>query len=397
MFDLVFKGIDPWSDLGVSCGGAVLDGIKFKEDQYNKSQRRYESDPTWANGEHWWHSNRENRDGMLLRAMARAKQENGEVTDSVGILLRSHEGFGISPDDLPALLNRIRETINSTIDERERVGLAELLREILAITTASEAHTSLENLYNAIRFEEYPITAETRRFRTEMLEGVFERFGIDHNSRVIDIACGTGWLVNDLIESGYVHAYGVDSNMRHLNIANQDIEGRFVQGDWHRLPFGSESVDCAINMERSLPHVENSHGFDLALREMNRVLKDGAVGMIDMPDPTQGEYHERLIAYREYLKKYGYPDGALEQFWFEVSSPDGKNFYNRYIPPRETVRWHLLGTGFEVVDVIEEDIPGSRGDKNVVFVVRKVASKETGFMRSYPGNSEDIVGKENIH
>lgn len=382
MFDLVFRGVDPLSDLGLNCGRAILEGIRLKEDQYNQRDRRFVSDPTWALGVYSWHLNRENRDLMLLRALARAKQEQVKVADVIGILLKSHDGYGISPDDLPALLNRIRGLADTISNDQERNGLIDLLREILSLTTDSGAHTSLEGLYSAIRFEEYPITTETRKFRTDMLEGVFDRFGIDHNNRVIDIACGTGWLVNDLVESGYIHTYGVDSNMRHLNIANQDMEGRFVQGDWHRLPFGGESVDCAINMGRSLPHVENSHGFDLALREMNRVLRYGGIGVIDMPDPTQGEYQSRLQAYRSYLSRYGLSDRDLEQFWFEVSSPDGQNFYNRYIPPREAVRRALVLAGFEIVEEVDEDIPGTNGDRNVVFVFRKIADSKTGFMES---------------
>ncbi len=88
---------------------------------------------------------------------------------------------------------------------------------------------------------------------------------------VLDLACGAGFLSNDLSKEGYT-VTGLDSDLGNLLLAREyDVTEavKYVQGDLYRLPFEDESFDvvtCMDFLERSADPVA-------AIREASRVLK----------------------------------------------------------------------------------------------------------------------------
>ena len=91
--------------------------------------------------------------------------------------------------------------------------------------------------------------------------------------KVLDVGCGTGYLMQLLRERGY-EVVGVDGSAEMLEkarITNPDAELR--QADVEKLPFENASFDFAICIEvlRYLP------ANDSCWREMARVLKPGGV------------------------------------------------------------------------------------------------------------------------
>jgi ubiquinone/menaquinone biosynthesis C-methylase UbiE len=92
--------------------------------------------------------------------------------------------------------------------------------------------------------------------------------------RVLEIGCGTGSLLTEILERGY-KAYGVDASPRMLaqarkKLAAAGFPGRLVQADIRHLPFPDNSFETVIS---TFP---TEYITDLAvLNEIQRVLYPG--------------------------------------------------------------------------------------------------------------------------
>jgi demethylmenaquinone methyltransferase/2-methoxy-6-polyprenyl-1,4-benzoquinol methylase len=93
---------------------------------------------------------------------------------------------------------------------------------------------------------------------------------------VLDVACGTGDLSNELQRDAAAKVIGTDFCRPMLTIAagknsknNTDIP--YIEGDALALPFASESFD-AVTIAFGLRNLAN---FDDGLKELRRVLKPG--------------------------------------------------------------------------------------------------------------------------
>lgn len=88
---------------------------------------------------------------------------------------------------------------------------------------------------------------------------------------VLDVACGTGDMVLELLKQG-ADVTGVDLSEEMLAIAKRKVEsGKWKVADAEQLPFGDASFDavtCAFGV-RNFVHLEQG------LNEMLRVLKPG--------------------------------------------------------------------------------------------------------------------------
>lgn len=109
---------------------------------------------------------------------------------------------------------------------------------------------------------------------------------------VIDIGCGTGNFVNQLITDGF-QARGVDFESYHGNPINVDL-------NFETIPIPDNSVDCVTCFE-TLEHLENPFH---VVREVHRILKPGGIFIGSIPNP----YH--LFNRLSFLKNgvfYRYP------------------------------------------------------------------------------------------
>jgi demethylmenaquinone methyltransferase/2-methoxy-6-polyprenyl-1,4-benzoquinol methylase len=92
--------------------------------------------------------------------------------------------------------------------------------------------------------------------------------GLDPGARVLDLACGTGDLCNDLAASGYF-SLGVDYSAGML--ASAHTRAPLVRGDAGRLPFRDHSLDGVICGFALRNFIELTHVF----AEIARVLRPG--------------------------------------------------------------------------------------------------------------------------
>ena len=104
--------------------------------------------------------------------------------------------------------------------------------------------------------------------------------GLEKGSVVLDVACGTGDLCNDLTSGGY-HPLGVDLSMgmlRHSTAAAQ-----LVHTDALELPLAAASVDGVVSGFA----LRNFAGLQPVFTELARVTRQGArVALLDVAVPS---------------------------------------------------------------------------------------------------------------
>jgi SAM-dependent methyltransferase len=119
---------------------------------------------------------------------------------------------------------------------------------------------------------------------------------------IVDLGCSTGYLLEDLRET-YPDAQltGVDLVASGLRKAHRNVlEARLLQADVCALPLEDESVDAAVSANL-LEHVPDDQ---LALRELCRVLRPGARGVLVVPaGPSTYDYYDRFLGHeRRYTR-----------------------------------------------------------------------------------------------
>ncbi|MCM8832401.1 MAG: class I SAM-dependent methyltransferase [Candidatus Omnitrophica bacterium] len=100
----------------------------------------------------------------------------------------------------------------------------------------------------------------------------------DRNSKILDVGCGTGALINLLNKEGY-DVWGIDSSENMFKIANKRLPGKIIKGDMLNLPFPSENFDLVISIV-SLHHLGNLNKVKTAIKEMTRVINKSGLILI---------------------------------------------------------------------------------------------------------------------
>jgi ubiquinone/menaquinone biosynthesis C-methylase UbiE len=138
--------------------------------------------------------------------------------------------------------------------------------------------------------------------------------------KVVDIGCGAGGFVKAIKHyRPDLAVYGVDISKSAINWAKKDSRGvKFVTGDLYKLPFKNNYFDAVIMCD-VLEHLEKPN---LALREVNRILKKNAI--FHSFTPLEGDWP----ALNFWLAKIGWNPkkklaGHIQQYRFE----DLKNMF----------------------------------------------------------------------
>jgi len=120
----------------------------------------------------------------------------------------------------------------------------------------------------------YPALQIRHRYILDLLEC--------NRNKVLDIGCGPGEMIVDLLKRGY-KVCGADISMEMLNIARKNIRTQnlvnshqLVQSSIEYLPFRDSSFDAVI----CAGVIEYLDADDRALKELNRVLKPSGILII---------------------------------------------------------------------------------------------------------------------
>jgi SAM-dependent methyltransferase len=141
-----------------------------------------------------------------------------------------------------------------------------------------------------------------------MLEHLVEPAGKD----VVDIGCGGGGLVRELVRLG-ARVVGVEISEQQLASAlarDHMVGARYLVGSGQELPLEDASIDLAVFM-RTLHHVPAAD-LTRALREARRVLRPG--GMVYVAEPqAEGDFYALTSLVEDELEVRQAAQSALAQ------------------------------------------------------------------------------------
>jgi ubiquinone/menaquinone biosynthesis C-methylase UbiE len=184
---------------------------------------------------------------------------------------------------------------------------------------------------------------------------VCEYLGEVSGLRVLEVACGRGGFVKELIGRG-ARVVGCDFSGAALRAACRKLNGttgggraEFVQGDAQSLPFAGGSFDVVISCEtiEHLPEVQ------AAMRELNRVCRFGGRLLLTTPN------YANLMGLYELYARVRHPSRRDDQpfdrrQWFpqvrrwirragwRIVRADGTVHQFPFRPGHNPVRWNAL-------------------------------------------------------
>ncbi len=111
-----------------------------------------------------------------------------------------------------------------------------------------------------------------------------------HGKTVLDIGCGSGNDVVLYLKKGARSVIGIDPSKYMCEMAKNKIGGKaeIFLGDYEKIPMKDKSMDIIVG--RYSMHY-NKH-FNLAYKEMYRVLKTNGSIILMLPHPTGDSYME---------------------------------------------------------------------------------------------------------
>ena len=169
-------------------------------------------------------------------------------------------------------------------------------------------------------------------------EGVYTRFHIKELSHtialsegdiVLDVACGTGTLLQELSKKAKIQANGLDVSENMIHVAKMRYPNmNFKVRPCYPLESSDESIDI-ITVCCAFHHFDNPQGF---VNECKRVLKKN--GTVYIADPNFSGLL-RFIA---------------NKFWFPVSKSGDVRIYS----PKELEAF-FYNSGFKAVQIYRKD------------------------------------------
>lgn len=97
---------------------------------------------------------------------------------------------------------------------------------------------------------------------------------------VLDVACGSGRHLQELMSNGY-RVTGIDLSLTLLRRAISTLDFRVARADMRRLPFGENAFAGLVSFFTSFGYFENEDDNVLAVSEMARVVRKGGLFLFD--------------------------------------------------------------------------------------------------------------------
>lgn len=138
---------------------------------------------------------------------------------------------------------------------------------------------------------------------------IISHYGLHENSRVLDVGCAKGFLVEALVSLG-IDAYGVDISTYAIANADRKVQHRLFWGSADNIRFLDHDFDLvlSINTIHNLPRERAKK----ALQEIERVGKGKAFVQVDSYyTPEQKALFEDWVLTAEF---HDYPEGWLKLF-----------------------------------------------------------------------------------
>ncbi|MGN0690959.1 MAG: class I SAM-dependent DNA methyltransferase [Oscillospiraceae bacterium] len=231
------------------------------------------------------------------------------------------------------------------------------------------------------------------RARAEYFEKMIRRFGGKEGGILLDLACGTGSLSEEMARLGY-DVIGVDSSEEMLNMAldkkfDSGLPIQYLCQDMTELDmFGTIDVTiCALD---SLNHLESLSDIKRTVEKVSLFCEPGGLFIFDMNTPYK---HKNILADKTYVydmeevfcvwqNEYtGDIDNRVNICLDFFEKADGKNeLYSRSSEDlseiafdRAVIEDILSGAGFELLAEYDHDSddPPSEKSEKIVYAARK--------------------------
>lgn len=153
-------------------------------------------------------------------------------------------------------------------------------------------------------------------------EDIVRHFGLKAGDRILDVGCGKGFLVKDLMKAcPGLEAFGIDISEYAVTNCEPEVAGRLRVGNATHLPFPDNSFQAVISIN-TIHNLERA-GCVQALREMQRLAPGRGYVQVDAyRNPEERQIFEDWMltartygtpdAWREILRDAGYTG---DYFW----------------------------------------------------------------------------------
>jgi ubiquinone/menaquinone biosynthesis C-methylase UbiE len=140
---------------------------------------------------------------------------------------------------------------------------------------------------------------------------IIDHFGLKPGMRVLDVGCGKGFLVKDLmLVCPGLEAFGLDISLYALMHAEKEVIGRLHLGTAEKLPFPDNSFNCVLclNTVHNFPRPRAIR----VMQEIQRTSGGRAFVQVDSyHTPEQKEIFESWVLTAEF---HDYPARWVELF-----------------------------------------------------------------------------------
>lgn len=140
---------------------------------------------------------------------------------------------------------------------------------------------------------------------------IIAQYGLTSGQRVLDVGCGKGFLVKDLmLECPGLEVFGLDVSLYAITHAPDETIGRLHLGTAEKLPFPDKSFDCVLSLNtiHNFPRPQAIR----AIAEIERVSLGASFVVVDSyHTPEQKEIFESWVLTAEF---HDYPAGWVALF-----------------------------------------------------------------------------------
>lgn len=140
---------------------------------------------------------------------------------------------------------------------------------------------------------------------------MIRHFQLSAGMRVLDVGCGKGFLVKDLmLECPGLEVFGLDISRYALMQCEQEVIGRLHLGTAENMPFPDGSFDCVISLN-TIHNFSRSRAVGV-MKEIQRLSNGKAFVQVDSYFTSkQKEIFESWVLTAEF---HDYPEGWLKVF-----------------------------------------------------------------------------------
>lgn len=255
-------------------------------------------------------------------------------------------------------LEKVRRSLKDYADANENFGGT--LKDMMTYLSVEPAQAKVEgdiDMYDQINFGEYRPNDEILDFEVDLLKSEFGE-GIN----VLDVACGTGRHLLNLDGEDGRSVTGVDLVKKHVeSVLAQKPDADVKEGSWYELPFEDKQFSGAYCLGRSFAHNRTVPDAVQCLMEIGRVTTDDATIIIDLPDPTKGDYAHHVRDTYALARKLGLKKvlpGVIND------SPDNEHYFDRYVPSDNAIKGIAWLAGYKVEKIGVQPYHGISGEEN---------------------------------